>query len=223
MSKVIIGLIGDKVKGYLPHESAEKTLSSLFEKLDTFTEYEWLPSEKITIELIEKYDLIWVGSGPYLNEEKVLIAIQYVRENDIPVIGTCSGFKYMIIEYAKNVLKATNPFEYISRNENCSRESKELSIELKKGSTLVDIYNSPIINEISHCTYQIAPAIFQKMSEEFEFCGKAQDGRTVLIQLPCHPFYVAALFLPQLKSNSKLILAWLKLVIKPNQSSPSIS
>ncbi|GAB1857643.1 hypothetical protein MHTCC0001_24800 [Flavobacteriaceae bacterium MHTCC 0001] len=113
MSKILIGLLGDKVNGYLPHESAEKALSELSVLLDLTLVYEWLPTEKVIPKLLEKYDCVWAGSGPYLNEEKALTAIKYAREHNMPTIGTCSGFKYMVIEYAKHVFNATEPFDYI--------------------------------------------------------------------------------------------------------------
>lgn len=214
MRNIFIGLLGDKVNGYFPHETAEKVLSQLAECLDFSFKYEWLPTDKICLELLKKYDCIWAGSGPYLNEEKALKVIQYAREQNLPTIGTCSGFKYMVIEYAKHVFHATHPFDYIGRNELCSRDYKDLSIELKNDCSLSQVYHSMTITEVSHCTFEIAPSFFEKTSTVFEFCGKAKDGRTVLIRLPHHPFYVASLFLPQLKSDSKLIIAWLKAALK---------
>lgn len=219
MSRVYIGLLGDKVDGYLPHESAEKALTELLDSLDFSLAYEWLPTEQVSDELLKKYDCIWAGSGPYLHEEQALKAIQYARENNTPIIGTCSGFKYMVIEYAKHVFNAEKPFDYIDRNQLCTTDYKDLAIELKENCSLVDVYNAISIAEISHCTFEIAPAIFEKTAKAFEFCGKAEDGRTVLIQLPEHPFYVASLFLPQLKSDSKLITAWLKTALKLKEDS----
>ncbi|GAB1857644.1 hypothetical protein MHTCC0001_24810 [Flavobacteriaceae bacterium MHTCC 0001] len=101
-----------------------------------------------------------------------------------------------------------------SRNEFCTTDYKNLSIKLKKDCALVRVYNAATISEISHCTFEIAPAIFPKTGHAFEFCGKAEDGRTVLIRLPNHPFYVCSLFLPQLKSDSKLLMDWLKTALK---------
>ena len=220
MSKIFVGLLGDKVDGYLPHESAEKALFEMLEHFGLMLAYEWLPTEKVTTKLLRKYDCIWAGSGPYLNEEKTLIAIQYARENNIPIIGTCSGFKYIIIEYAKNVFNATKPFNYISRNQLCSTDYKNLSIELKNDCSLVRVYNTTTISEVSHCTFEIDSSISEKIGNAFEFCGKANDdGRTVLIKLPKHPFYVGSLFLPQLKSESKLIVTWLKTALKLKEES----
>lgn len=219
MSQILIGLLGDKVDGYLPHESAEKALSELLESLDFSLAYEWLPTDKVSTELLKKYDCIWAGSGPYLHEEQALTAIQYARENNLPMIGTCSGFKYMVIEYAKNVFKAEHPFEYIGKNALCTTDYKDLAIELKEDCSLVNVYNTTNISEISHCTFEIAPNIFEKTSKAFKFCGKAEDGRTVLIRLPEHPFYVASLFLPQLKSDSKMITAWLKTALRLKEDS----
>lgn len=224
MSDIFVGLLGDKVDGYIPHESAEKAMLEIRNKTKFSLHYEWLSTDQVSKELLKKYDCIWAGSGPYLNEEKALAAIKYARENKIPILGTCSGFKYMVIEYAKNVFNASNPFNYIDKNQLCSTDYKELTINLEESSSLVSVFNSTSISEISHCTFEIASEISQKTAEAFEFCGKAKDdGRTVLIRLPNHSFYVASLFLPQLKDDSKLIIAWLKMALEVKMQSSKLT
>lgn len=219
MAQVLIGLLGDKKEGYLPHEAAEKALTEMLDTIDFGLAFEWIPTAEVSETLLEKYDCIWAGSGPYLHEENALAAIKFARENNIPIIGTCSGFKYMVIEYAKHVFKAEKPFDYIGRNQLCTTDYKDLAINLKEDCSLVSVYEANQISEISHCTFEIAPNIFDKTSRAFEFCGVAEDGRTVLIRLPNHPFYAASLFLPQLKSDSKLIKAWLKAALKLKEDS----
>lgn len=55
--------------------------------------------------------------------------------------------------------------------------------------------------------FEIDPDVSEKTGNAFEFFGKANDdSRAVLIRLPKHPFYVASLFLPQLKGDSKLLI-----------------
>ena len=51
------------------------------------------------------YDGIWIAPGsPYKNDAGVYEVIRMAREENIPIIGSCGGFQYMIIEYARNVL-----------------------------------------------------------------------------------------------------------------------
>lgn len=64
MFKVFIGLLWDKVDGYLPYEAAKKTLFEMLERFPLMLVYEWLPTKKVTTTLLRKYDCIWLGSDP---------------------------------------------------------------------------------------------------------------------------------------------------------------
>lgn len=199
MAILEVGLLGDKRDGYLPHEAAEKALKEFLDTNDILLNFEWLPTKSTKIEDVEKLDGLWAGSGPYLNEENALCAIQYARENNIPTIGTCSGFKYIVIEYAKHVFKAPDPFGYIGSNANCTTDFKDLKIELKPDCSLVNIYGCVRISEISHCTFQIADNVIDEMASQFEFCSVTEDGRTVLVRLHNHPFSLLHYFCPNSK------------------------
>ena len=219
MVKILVGLLGDKRNTYLPHESAEKALMQIASALEGVTiRYEWLPTKTATTEQLSACDCIWAGSGPYLDEENALLVIKYARENKIPTIGTCSGFKYMVVEYAKHVFKADDPYKYIGLNSNCTKDYKDLAITLKPGCSLIAVFSSDCISETSHCNFEIDDNVVSKAAIAFEFCGVAEDGRTVLIRLPKHPFFVASLFLPQLKEDSKLVQAWLQPTIALKQN-----
>ena len=69
MQSIFVGLLGDKVDGYLPHESAEKAIIEISNKTEASILFDWLPTDKVCEEMLKKYDCIWAGSGPYLNEE----------------------------------------------------------------------------------------------------------------------------------------------------------
>lgn len=212
-------MLGDRQQGYLPHESAEKALLDAgLDIAQVAIDFQWLPTKTSSTEGLGGYDCIWAGSGPYLDEENALRVIQFAREQEIPTIGTCSGFKYMVIEYAKHIFKAMKPFDYISRNEFCTTDYKELAIALNPDCCLINVYGNRHISEISHCTFEINDSCVDEVASAFEFCGVAEDGRTVLIRLKNHPFFVASLFLPQLKDGSKLLHAWLQTTIALKQN-----
>ena len=219
MNKILVGLLGDRQQGYLPHESAEKALVDAgLEIAEVAIDFQWLPTETSITEGLGGYDCIWAGPGPYLDEENALRIIQFAREHEIPTIGTCSGFKYMVIEHAKHVFRAMKPFNYISRNEFCTTDYEDLAIDLNAGCHLINVYGNRHISEISHCTFEIADGYVDKVASAFEFCGVSEDGRTVLIRLNNHPFFVASLFLPQLKEDSKLLHTWLQTTIALKQN-----
>ena len=65
----------------------------------------WISTDEISESLLKLFNGYFVAPGsPYKDMEKALFAIEYARENNIPILGTCGGFQHMIIEYARNVL-----------------------------------------------------------------------------------------------------------------------
>ncbi len=197
-------MIGDRNGEYLPHVSAESIIPKLSKALSIEVEVIWVPTDKVKETDLSQFQVIWSGSGPYLDPDGAMEAIRFARENSIPFIGTCSGFKYTIIELAKNVFKAERPDEYISFNESCGTEYKELEISLHPSKTKA-WYGSTEVKEISHCRFEINPSHQEEVNQYFTFAGTADDGRMVIAELTDHPFFLATLFLPQLNGQNKLL------------------
>ena len=204
-----IALIGDRNGDYLPHTSAESIIPKLSKDLNMQTEITWVSTATTFNEDLSPYDVIWSGSGPYLDSEGAMHAIQFAREKGIPFIGTCSGFKYTVIELSKNVCKAKNCEEYISLNESCGRDYKDLHIELHSIKTK-SYYGSTKVVETSHCRFEINHTHQKELNDHFTFAGIADDGRVVIAELTNHPFFLATLFLPQLNQDSLLLKQMLK-------------
>lgn len=56
-------------------------------------------------ETLQNFDAIWVVPGsPYRYDDGAFMAIRHARENDVPFLGSCGGFQYAIVEYARNVM-----------------------------------------------------------------------------------------------------------------------
>ncbi|MEM7110285.1 MAG: hypothetical protein AAF519_18810 [Bacteroidota bacterium] len=199
-----VALIGDRKGDYLPHISAESIVPEIASMLEIKAEAVWIPTEEVDHADMGQFQAIWAGSGPYLSPEGTMEAIRFARENKIPFIGTCSGFKYTIIELAKNVCHAQDPEAYISLNESCGTEYKELTISLHP-STVKEWYAATEAKETSHCRFEINSTYQKQINQHFTFAGTADDGRMVIAELTDHPFFLATLFLPQLNKQSKLL------------------
>lgn len=199
-----LAMIGDRNGEYLPHVSAETTFSKLSRELGIKTQVVWIPTGMVKEVDLNPFHLIWSGSGPYLDPDGAMEAIRFARENGIPFIGTCSGFKYTIIELAKNAIQAEKPEQYISMNESCGTEYKDLQISLQSPK-VKSIYGASNVSETSHCRFEITSIHQEEVNQYFTFSGTANDGRMVIAELTSHPFYFATLFLPQLQDESKLL------------------
>lgn len=54
--------------------------------------------------VLQSFDGIWGGPGDVQALDGVIRGIQFAREQGIPYLGTCAGFQYAVLEFARNVL-----------------------------------------------------------------------------------------------------------------------
>jgi hypothetical protein len=55
--------------------------------------------------ILESFDGLWVSLGsPYKSFDGMLKGIEFARRRDWPLLGTCAGFQYALIEFVRNVL-----------------------------------------------------------------------------------------------------------------------
>ena len=107
MQRISICVIGD----YDPRMYTHVALNNAIEHCRPFVQveliYTWFATDQITetIFIRNKFQAFWIAPGsPYKNDEAVYKVIKWARENDFPILGTCGGFQYMVVEYARNVL-----------------------------------------------------------------------------------------------------------------------
>ena len=105
---VRIALVGDHDPSVTAHRANPLVLERVAETLGLRTEATWVGTE--TIDPAEPGARlgtahgIWVVPGsPYVFDEGALAAIRFARESNTPFLGTCGGFQYAVIEYARNV------------------------------------------------------------------------------------------------------------------------
>lgn len=147
--------------------------------------------------------------------------VRYARENNIPFLGICLGMQMAVIEFARNVLGYENanstemndntPYPVITFME----EQKTITdkggtmrlggwdCEIKEGTKAFDIYQSNLINERHRHRYEFN----NYYTEAFEKAGMVLSGvnpetkLVEIIELPNHPFFVAAQYHPEYKST----------------------
>jgi CTP synthase (UTP-ammonia lyase) len=55
--------------------------------------------------ILESFDGLWASPGsPYKSLDGMLKGIEFARRRDWPFLGTCGGFQYAFIEFARHVL-----------------------------------------------------------------------------------------------------------------------
>jgi len=89
------------------------------------------------------------------------------------------------------------------------------TVALLPGSVARQIYGQDTVSEQFACNYGLNP-LYRDVFDgsALHVAGVGPDGEVRLVELPTHPFYVATLFLPQVRSSPgephPLIVAYLR-------------
>lgn len=227
--KPCIAILGEYNPTFEPHITTNFAIAHSRLKLESEIEGHWVSTEEIDESLFETYSGIWVAPGsPYKSMDKTLWAICYARENKIPCLGTCGGFQYMVLEYARHVLgfqdaqsEENDPYAshlFISQLD-CSLAGREMKLAFVEGSKIAAIYGSLTTNEQYYCNFGVNPEYVSLLkSQLLEVTGSDNEGELRVIELPNHPFFMGTLFVPQARSTLEtphpIVTTFLKTVIE---------
>ena len=159
-----------------------------------------------------------------------ILACNYARLKDIPLLGICLGFQLAIVEWARNVMglddahstemnpKTTNPVVIFMPEGSKTHFGGTMRLGsrttiLEKGivSELYD--NSLKINERHRHRYEANPQFVQEIEaaqtivndsvQKIKFVGRDETGqRMEVFVLEGHPFYIGVQFHPEYKSRT---------------------
>ena len=227
---VRIGILGDFNAEFRSHHATNDALQHAAHKLNITVESEWLPTPSLAApgaeKKLETFDGLWGSPGsPFKSFDGMLKGIEFARRRDWPYLGTCAGFQYAFIEFARNVLniKDADSAENNSGSKNiiiypvaCAVPDRKgnapkLSgvvpeIRLRPGSYLQSFYgkDKDTVTEEFFCNFEINPDFeWTTMEAGFPVVARGPQGEIRAIESPTHRFYLATLFQPQLSSTEK--------------------
>ncbi len=240
--EVTIGLIGK----YTNHEDSYKSIFEAFIHAgsinNTKVNVELVNAEELNYDNIDKIlsglDGVLVGPG-FGNRgiEGKILAVEYVRKNNIPFFGICLGMQCACIEFARNVCNLP-----LANTRECQKEGEEgdYVIDLmdnqkevkEKGGTMrlgaykciitgkdtlaFKAYKSLEIEERHRHRYEFNKDYSELFNENgMRFTGTSPDGKLIeIIELKDHPWFVGVQFHPELKSRAvtghPLFIAFIK-------------
>jgi CTP synthase (UTP-ammonia lyase) len=153
--------------------------------------------------------------------------IRWCREKNFPLLGTCAGFQYMAVEYARNVLRLSNANHQESEPGSPTMVITKLNCSLKgvseevfvtdRQSWLYKVLNKEKIIGQFNCSYGVNP-VYQSVlhSDPFVFTAFSLSGEPRAVELKTHRFFNGTLFQPPLDSSpgnpNPLVMDFLKQV-----------
>jgi CTP synthase (UTP-ammonia lyase) len=227
---VRIGILGDFNPEFRSHHATNDSLQHAARKLKIPVESEWLPTPSLATpnaeKILETFDGLWAAPGsPYKSFEGILKGIEFARRRDWPFVGTCGGFQYALIEFARNVLNIqdADTAENNSGSKNiviypvaCAvpnrkGDAPKLSgtipdIKLRPGSYLQSFYGKEkeTATEEFFCNFEVNPEYeWATIEAGFPVVARGPNGEIRAIESPTHRFFLGTLFQPQLSSTEK--------------------
>ena len=99
-----IALVGDRSANVRAHARIPAIIDALLTREGIALDPYWIATPDVSECDLGGFDAIWVVPGsPYDSAEGALAAVRTAREQRIPFLGTCGGFQYALMEYARNV------------------------------------------------------------------------------------------------------------------------
>jgi CTP synthase len=249
--EVNIGLVGK----YVELKDAYKSIAEAFNHSgaanETKVNLHWIHSEELlpknVVSTLKGLDGVLVAPGfGSRGIDGKLEAIRYVRENNIPFFGICLGMQMATIEFARNVLgwkdahstemKENTPYPVIALmdeqktivNKGGTMRLGSYSCKLDKKSKAYKAYGTDLIEERHRHRYEFNNAY----KTDFEKAGlkctgiNPDTGLAEVIEIPTHPFFVAAQYHPEYKSTvmnpHPLFVAFVKAALTNKKSTLEI-
>jgi CTP synthase (UTP-ammonia lyase) len=196
-----IAALGDRNPAYLTHREIDATIA-------LEPRIRWVATDDARI---DGFDAVWVVPGtPYRDEDAVMAAIRFAREEAMPILGTCGGFQQMAVEYARNALGITGAAHAETDPEGetiivgalaCSLVGEERTVVPVAGTRLAAICGTEPFTGFHFCNYGLAADL-----PGLQVSAHAEDAGVEAFELPDHPFYLATLFQPQVGTSERGVL-----------------
>jgi CTP synthase (UTP-ammonia lyase) len=198
-----IAVLGDRDLGYVTHRELDAALR-LF---PDWARGEWVATDSDVSGALDRADGVWVTPGtPYRDDDAALAAIRRARESGLPLLGTCGGFQYTVIELARSLAgidahhaeTAPDAEALVAAPLACSLLGEERPVTCVPGTRLAELCGTEPFGGFHWCGYGLADEFVDALTAAgVVISAHAPDAGVEGIELPGHPFFVATLFQPQ--------------------------
>lgn len=219
-----VALVGDYRASAVAHQAIPSAIEFAAKTLSLTIAADWIATPEIDQHNLADYQAVWLVPGsPYLNDDGVFATLRWVRENGKPFLGSCGGFQYAVLEYARNVLgwqdathaETDQTGRWVIAPLACSLVEQRGRVVFEPGSRIAQAYGALESDEGYHCNFGVNPAFSAALSiNDLRITSWDTQGEVRGIELRDHPFFVATLFQSERaalqKRLSPLVIAWLQ-------------
>ena len=173
-------LLGDRDPSALTHRELDASIALLPAHIHA----RWVMTDSVEASQVGKADGVWVVPGsPYRNDAAVYGAITFARTSGQPLLGTCAGFQYVVVEFARNVagIADAEHAETAPAAQNrvvdrltCSLVGQERTIKAIAGTKLASICGQQPFVGFHWCNFGLAPAFLRRLSSTGWSCPPLQ-------------------------------------------------
>lgn len=200
-------LLGDHNASFRTHRELDATLALLPPGVRAY----WVGTDTPEAARTSDADGLWVAPGsPYRDDDAVYAAIGTARTSGQPFMGTCGGFQYAAVEFARNVAglveaqhaeTATAGTTLVVDRLPCSLVAQERVVTAVPGTRMYAICGGHPFPGFHWCNFGLAPAyVEQFVARGLTIGARAEDAGVEAIELAQHRFFIATLFQPQVGS-----------------------
>jgi CTP synthase (UTP-ammonia lyase) len=161
---------------------------------------------------------IFVMPSPFCNLEGLYACTRFAREKQIPWLAVCGGAQYALVEFGRNVLDLP-ACGHVEHEPDCSvkfinflpdpyRVSNDgplkfFPISIRSDTQAASIYSAADTDEMFFANYMLDPAYYNRVQAAgLVLSGTFDDDVTpCLFEFKDHPFFIGALFQPQMTST----------------------
>jgi CTP synthase (UTP-ammonia lyase) len=201
-----VAIVGERIADFPPHVATDDAIAHSAAALGVEVEARWVATD----DPLPSADAIWCAPGsPYRSLDGALAALRHGREAGIPTLGTCGGCQHMLLEFGRNVLGIADAQHaeydpYASRlfvtPLTCDVAGRTMHVTLDPASRLYG--GATAVQEQYYCNFGLNPDYREQLDAAgLRITGVDADGDARVFELDGHPFYVATLFVPQMRSE----------------------
>lgn len=224
-SSLRLALVGDYRASAVAHQAIPLAIERAAASLNISVNANWVPTDAADAQTtIQQSEAVWLVPGsPYNNDDTAFTTIRWAREQGIPFLGSCGGFQYAVIEYARNVLgwqdashaETDRQGRMVIAPLSCSLVEQRGEVTFVAGSRIATAYGALSSDEGYHCNFGVNPAFNKALAgHNLHISSWDRAGEMRGIELNDHPFFVATLFQSERAAlqdkDSPLVIAWMQ-------------